>query len=91
MFLKPLLTKNPRFVEAAITLHRAGAIPANSYVIDLDTVAANTRALMAEARLHHLTVYAMTKQIGRAPGALDAITGAMSTATSPSTWPVPGP
>ncbi|MDE0699307.1 MAG: alanine racemase [Acidimicrobiaceae bacterium] len=76
MFLKPLLAKNPKFVAAAIKLHRAGAIPANSYVIDLDTVAANTRSLMDEARAQQLTVYAMTKQIGRAPGALDVVTAA---------------
>ena len=76
MFLEPLLTKNPKFIEAAISLHQAAAIPANSYVIDLDTIAANTSTLMAEARLQQLTVYAMTKQIGRAPGALEAITGA---------------
>lgn len=76
MFLKPLLQKNPRFVEAAIALHQAGSIPTNSYVVDLDTVAANTTLLMAEARLQNLTVYAMTKQLGRAPGVLDAITGA---------------
>lgn len=76
MFLNPLLSKNSKFVEAAISLHQAAAIPANSYVIDLDTLAANTRTLMAEAKGHELTVYAMTKQLGRAPGALDAMTTA---------------
>ncbi len=76
MFLQSLRSKNPAFVEAAVALHQAGAIPANSYAVDLDTVAANTAHLMGEARALGLTVYAMTKQLGRAPGVLDAITGA---------------
>ncbi|MYH71565.1 MAG: YhfX family PLP-dependent enzyme [Acidimicrobiia bacterium] len=76
MFLQSLLNKNPDFVEAAVALHQARAIPANSYAVDLDAVAANTAHLMGEARALGLTVYAMTKQLGRAPGALDAITGA---------------
>ena len=74
MFLQSLRSKNPAFVEAAVALHQAGAIPANSYAVDLDAVAANTAHLMGEARALGLTVYAMTKQLGRAPGALDAIT-----------------
>ena len=76
MFLQSLLEKNPSFVEATVALHQAGAIPANSYAVDLDAVAANTAHLMGEAETLGLTVYAMTKQLGRAPGALDAITGA---------------
>ncbi len=76
MFLRPLLEKNPAFVEATVALHQSGAIPTNSYVIDLDALAANTQLLMHQAATHNLTVYAMTKQLGRAPVALDAITGA---------------
>ncbi|WP_419926612.1 alanine racemase [Candidatus Poriferisocius sp.] len=76
MFLRSLLRKNPAFVEAVVALHQAGSIPANSYVIDLDAVAANTSHLMYEAKKLGLTVYAMTKQLGRAPDVLDAITGA---------------
>ncbi len=74
MFLKPLLRRNPAFVDAVLAMHQDGEIPANSYVLDLDAIEANTRLLVAEARRHTLTSYAMTKQIGRAPGALDAIT-----------------
>ncbi len=76
MFLQSLLDKNPAFVEAAVKLHQAGAIPANSYAIDLDAVAANTGHLMGEARSLGLTVYAMTKQLGRAPAVLAAMTDA---------------
>ena len=41
MFLKPLLERNPSFVDAAVELHRAGQLPANSYVLDLDAVRHN--------------------------------------------------
>ncbi len=74
MFLKSLVAKNPRFLESVVQLHQAGRILPNSYVIDLDALQHNTRHLMAEAKQHDLAVYAMTKQLGRAPGALDAIT-----------------
>ena len=75
MFLQVLLRRNLPFVEAAVALHRAGGIPANSYVLDLDAIAANTAGFCAEAHRRDLTVYAMTKQLGRAPGALEAMTG----------------
>ncbi len=74
MFLKALLTRNRPFVEAAIRLHQEGSIPANSYVLDLDAIEANTRHFSREAHRRGLTVYAMSKQLGRAGGALDAIT-----------------
>ncbi|WP_419933225.1 alanine racemase [Candidatus Poriferisodalis sp.] len=74
MFLDALLRRNPRFVETAIALHQSGSIPANSYVLDLDTIESNTEGLCRVADDLGLTVYAMTKQIGRAAAALDAIT-----------------
>ena len=73
MFLDVLRRRNPRFVEAAIALHREGKIPANAYVLDLDAVEANTRALMAEADRHGLKVFAMTKQVGRSSGFCRAV------------------
>lgn len=73
MFLEVLLERNPRFVEAAIGLHRDGAIPANSYVLDLDTIEANAGGMHAEAAELGLTVYAMTKQVGRVPPFLAAL------------------
>ena len=73
MFLRSLLDDNPRFVQAAVELHQAGRIPANSCVLDLDTIEANTAGLCRQAHRLGLTVYAMTKQVGRAPGALGAM------------------
>lgn len=75
MFLSALVSRNRAFVEAAVRLHQEGRIPANSYVLDLDTIRANARHMTAEAHRRGLTVYAMSKQVGRAPGALRAITG----------------
>ena len=73
MFLDVLRRCNLPFLEAAVALHQAGDIPANSYVLDLDTVADNAAAFCDEAHRRGLTVLAMTKQVGRAPGALDAM------------------
>ncbi len=74
MFLESLIKRNRPFLEAAVRLHQEDRIPANSYVLDLDAVEANTRHMTAEAHRRGLTVYAMSKQVGRAPGALRAIT-----------------
>ncbi len=49
MFLKILMQRNRPFIETAINLHQAGEIPANSYVLDLDTMQANARLMADEA------------------------------------------
>jgi predicted amino acid racemase len=67
LFLQTLTDRNPAFIDAAVRLHQDGAIPANSYVFDLDTIEANARAFRIEADRLGLTVYAMTKQFGRNP------------------------
>jgi predicted amino acid racemase len=65
MFLDLIRRRNPRLIEASISLHQQGRIPANSYAIDLDAVRANAAALSAEAARHGLKIFAMTKQMGR--------------------------
>jgi predicted amino acid racemase len=65
MFLSALRRRNPAFLRAAAALHRDGQVPANSYVLDLDTVTANARVMRAEGDRHGLKVFAMTKQVGR--------------------------
>jgi predicted amino acid racemase len=67
MFLASLLRRNPAFLQAAVSLHRQGAVPANSYVLDLDTVTANAQLMSQEASRHSVQVFAMTKQVGRNP------------------------
>ena len=65
MFLDLIRRRNPRLIEAAIALHQSGELPANTYVIDLDAVENNARAISAKANSLGLTVMAMTKQMGR--------------------------
>ena len=76
MFLNTLITRNRAFLEASVRLHQDNLIPANSYVLDFDALEANTRLMSAEAHRRGLKVYAMSKQVGRAAGALRAITDA---------------
>ncbi|MDQ1676373.1 MAG: hypothetical protein QOC93_1517 [Actinomycetota bacterium] len=73
MFLSALHRRNPEFLRAAAALHAGGSVPANSYVLDLDTVTANARAMRTAADPHGLKVYAMTKQVGRNPAFSGAV------------------
>jgi predicted amino acid racemase len=63
MFLDVLRRRNPAFILAAQALHQAGAIPANSYVLDLDAVTENARLLRGEGDRLGLKVFAMTKAV----------------------------
>lgn len=65
--LAQVMTRNPQLIEAAIELHQSGAIPAATYLLDLDAIAHNTAAMAAEAAKWNLRVYLMTKQNGRNP------------------------
>jgi predicted amino acid racemase len=67
MYLQRLMERNPQLMEAAIRLHQAGRIPPNTWLIDLDTIAENARALSAEAKQLGLTTYLMSKQYARNP------------------------
>ena len=73
MFLDFLRRRNPRFIEAAMRLHQQGQLPANSYVLDLDSVEANARVLKQEADRQGLKIFAMTKQAGRNSGLCRAV------------------
>jgi predicted amino acid racemase len=67
MFLSTLRRRNPEFLRAVMALHASGSVPANSYVLDLDAVTANAMVMSEAAARLGLTVYAMTKQVGRNP------------------------
>lgn len=73
MFLDVLMRRNPELIRAAIELHQSAALPANTYVLDLDAIGENAAALATEAGRLGLTAFAMTKQIGRNPDACRAI------------------
>jgi predicted amino acid racemase len=65
--LRRVAERNPRMLEAAFKLHRDRVIPPNTWVVDLDAIAANADALSAKARELDLTTYVMTKQFNRNP------------------------
>jgi len=67
MFLETLVRRNPNLIRAAVNLHQAGAVPPNSYVLDLDAIRRNARLIKRAADRAGLQVYPMTKQVGRNP------------------------
>ena len=73
MFLDLLRRRNPNFVLAAMRLHQEGRIPANSYVLDLDSIEFNSRHFVEEAKKFGLATLAMTKQVGRNSGFCQAV------------------
>ncbi len=67
------MERNAPLVDAAVELHRAGAIPPGTFVVDVDTVAANAAAIAQAAAALGLRLYFMTKQIGRNPLVAEAV------------------
>lgn len=59
------LNRNEGLIRAAMKLHQEGSIPSNTYVIDLDSLKQNVRSLSQAALSDDLSLYYMTKQIGR--------------------------
>lgn len=76
MFIDVTRERNPALIEAAVEMHRRGEVPANTYVIDVDTVEANARLVAASGREHGLELFQMTKQFGRNPVVAGAIADA---------------
>ena len=73
MFLQKTIKRNPSLITTAVTLHQKGLIPANSYLIDLDTVKENAQLMKTKADRLGLKVFAMTKQIGRNPAVMHTL------------------
>jgi predicted amino acid racemase len=67
MFLDATRQLNPALLDTAARLHREGRVPAGCYVIDVDAVATNARAIAAAAAGAGLRCLQMTKQFGRNP------------------------
>lgn len=62
-----LIKRNPGLIDAATSLHQSGQIPPNTYLLDLDAHRRNAAAVSREAKENKLSLYYMTKQIGRNP------------------------
>jgi predicted amino acid racemase len=73
LFLDAVIARNPRLIDAAISLHREAVIPPNTYVIDLDSVAVNAALLRDAALKNCLTLYFTTKQIGFNPRVAECV------------------
>jgi predicted amino acid racemase len=71
--LKKTVEKNPRLIKAAVALQRSGDIPADTYVLDLDTIVSNGTKGLKEATRVGLECYMCTKQFGRNPVVVDAL------------------
>ena len=67
MFINALKRQNPALITASIRLWQQGKIAPDSWVIDVDQVMENGRRLLDTAREHGISLYLMTKQIGRNP------------------------
>jgi predicted amino acid racemase len=65
--LTRVVERNPALLDAAVQLHQNGKVPANAWLIDLDTIAANARVIAAETTRLGLRTYTMTKQYARNP------------------------
>ncbi|OEV08312.1 alanine racemase [Streptomyces nanshensis] len=73
MFLDTVLARNPELVDTAAALHRDGAIPPDTYVVDRDTVEANARLLADQAQRLGLSLWFVVKQLGRNPELIAAV------------------
>lgn len=73
MFLDTVLARNPRLVACATELHRSGAIPPDTYVMDLDAISANAALLAEEAGRLGLSLWFVIKQLGRSPALIRAV------------------
>ena len=71
--LHKTIENNPALIRAATIFHQSGAIPADTYVIDLDMVRSNSEKLYREATKNGLTSYICAKQFGRNPLVCKAI------------------
>jgi predicted amino acid racemase len=65
MFLQMTVKRNPALIRSAVRLHQDGVIPPNTYVIDLDSLSSNVKSLSETAKDNGISLYYMTKQIGR--------------------------
>lgn len=67
MFIDALKRQNPALISAAVALWQQGKIAPDSWVIDVDQVIDNGKRLLDVARQYGISLYLMTKQVGRNP------------------------
>lgn len=67
MFLDKTIKYNKSLIQCAFTLHQEGRISPDTYILDLDTIMKNAQMMLEEARQQGISLFFMTKQIGRNP------------------------
>ncbi|WP_307739173.1 alanine racemase [uncultured Parolsenella sp.] len=67
MFLDRLLATNPALAELALAWHADGTVEPDTYLLDLDAIRENARAMLDVATPCGISLYYMLKQIGRNP------------------------
>lgn len=67
LFLEVVQRRNQKLIEIAVELHQKGLISPNTYVVDLDMIINNSKAIAQKAKKLDIELYFMTKQIGRNP------------------------
>lgn len=67
MFLESTIEKNKKLIETSFFLHQNGLVLPDSYIIDVDTLRENAKAMLACAHKERIALYFMLKQVGRNP------------------------
>ena len=65
MFLRFLRARNPAFIDYAVFMLERGLIESDTYVLDVDAIEHNARRLRDLSQKHGLSLYFMSKQLGR--------------------------
>lgn len=65
--LNRTIQRNPALIKDSVSLHQAGIIPSDTFVIDLDAIESNARIMSESARKIGVGLYYITKQFGRNP------------------------
>lgn len=66
MLLETTINKNKELVDCAFDLHKKGILP-DSYIIDMDMLIKNAKAMLDKAKSVNVNLYFMLKQLGRNP------------------------
>lgn len=67
MFLEKLQKNNPELLEFAFKAQQTGLVLPDTYLLDLDAIAANGKAMVDRANKNGIKLFFMLKQIGRNP------------------------
>lgn len=67
MFVNKLTERNPKLIEVALDLHEKNKLLPDTYVVDMDMLIQNAKAILKEAKKYQMNMYFMLKQLGRNP------------------------